>query len=287
MWRFLMIKLIISFVKFIFSKNVILYFLLPVAGIIILFSYSVIAGIIGIFLYIMFLLYKNRARLFSFIGTINYSKGNAKNAVNWFAKAYKSNKAKPRTVTSYAYLLLKSGNLTEAKKILEKQINSKISKDNKMYAKSNLALVLWKQDRLKDAIEILENVIEEFENSTVYGSLGYFLILDGDMDRALEFNLKAYDYNNSNSIILDNLGQTYYLRGEYDKALEIFEKLIPDNPEFPEAYFNYGLTLYKKGEKEKALEYMRKSLNYKLSFLSTVTEDEIRSKIEEIEGGQV
>ncbi len=282
-----MIKLLTTLVKFIFSKNVILYFLLPLAGIIILFFYSALAGIIGIFAYILFLLYKNRARVFSFIGSINYSKGNINNALNWFEKAYKSGTAKQRTITSYAYLLLKSGNVTEAKKIFEKQIDSNISKDEKMYAKSNLALVMWKQGRLQDAIEILENVIEEFENSTVYGSLGYFLILDGDLDKALQFNLKAYDYNSSNSIILDNLGQTHYLRGEYDKALEIFEGLISNNPSFPEAYYNYGLTLDKKGETEKALEYMRRSLNYKFTYLSSVTEDEIRSKIKEIEGGKV
>jgi tetratricopeptide (TPR) repeat protein len=278
-----MVQLLLVLVKKLFSKNVLLYFLLPAAAIFILSSYSPLAGIAGTLAYILLLMYINRTKVFSYAGSVNYSKGSIEKALVWFERAYKSGRAKPKTVTSYAYLLLKSGNIGDARKILEKQMDSNILKDEKIYAKANMALVKWKQGELHEAIEILEEVIPDFENSTIYGSLGYLLIQNGDLDKALEFNLKAYEYNDSNDIILDNLAQVYYLRGEYDKALEIFDKLIPKKPSFPEAYYNYGLTLHKTGDNENALENMNKALEYKTSFLSTVTKDEIKAGIDSIE----
>lgn len=264
------------------TKKVLIKFVLPMIIVIILFVYNAPAGIAALIAYIAYQLFSGRAGIFAFLGSINYSKGDVDNAINWFDKAHKTGKAKPRTVTSYAYLLLKSGKLEESEKVLNKLLESKLHTDDEMYAKSNLALVLWKKGRLDGAVAMLEEVIKSFKTSTIYGSLGYLLILKGDLDRALAFNLEAYEYNSSNTVILDNLGQTYYLKGDYDKAEEIYSKLMSSNPTFPEAYYNYGLVLVKKGSTKKALETMQKALHYKLSFLSTVTREEIESAIDEI-----
>ena len=68
---------------------------------------------------------------------------------------------------------------------------------------------------------MLEEIIKTYETTTVYGSLGYLLILKGNLENALQFNLKAYEYNPSDKIIQDNLGQNYYLLGQYEKAKDI------------------------------------------------------------------
>ena len=222
-------------------------------------------------------------KLYSFLGTANYSRGNMENAIKWFGKACRSRHCAPRTKTSYAYLLLKTGSIERAEKTLTDLLNTGLQQDDEMHAKSNLALVFWKKGNLDKAVAMLEEVIDNYENSTVYGSLGYLLILKGDLDRALDFNLKAYEYNSSNTVILDNLGQTYYLKGDYDKALEIYENLMQKKPSFPEAYYSYGLVLRAKGNTQKAVEFMKKALNYRLSFLSTVTREEMESTIEEME----
>ena len=165
-------------------------------------------------------------------------------------------------------------------------MNRSIPENEKMLAKSIKALVTWKKGNLDEAIEMLEDVITKFETSNIYGSLGYMYILKGDMDKALEFNLKAYGYNDDHDVILDNLGQTYYLMGYLEKAKDIYEKLINKKikPTFPEVYYNYGLLLHKMDEKEDALENFNKALNYKTTFLSTISKEEIINRINEIKG---
>jgi len=265
------------------KNNNLVKYLLPVAVIIILFFFNPLLGVLGIIAYILYVLYTARSGIYKVIGSVRYSKGDMDNALRWLKKAYETKKAaNPRTAISYAYLLLKAGRLDESEKVFSELLSGKLNSDDRNLAKSNYALLLWKKGNLDEAVNMLEEVTKEFKTTTVYGSLGYLLILKGDLDRALEFNLEAYDYNSSNTIIQDNLGYTYYLRGEYDKAEEIYKKLLSTNPTFPEAYYNYGLVLIKKGEAAKALEYIEKSLNYKLTFLSTITREEIEAKIEEL-----
>jgi Tfp pilus assembly protein PilF len=259
-----------------------LKFILPLVVIIILFIYNVLLGLVVLLLGIGFLLYRGRASLFAYIGSFVYSKGNLAGGINWFQRSYATGKAKPQTVSSYAYLLLKGGNVTDSEEILSKLIASHPDKDSDMYAKSNLALVLWKKGDLDGAIDMLENVIAEYKNTTVYGSLGYLLILKGDLDKALQFNLEAHEYNDTNTIIMDNLGQIYYLTGQYEKSAEIYEKLIAKNPTFPAAYYNYGLLLFDTNQLDKSKEMLEKSLSFAFSFLSTIKKEDIEEKLEEI-----
>jgi tetratricopeptide (TPR) repeat protein len=261
-------------------KKFALYFVLPVAVILILLKASIPAALLALAAYIGFIVYINQAVFYSWRGGQSYAKGDMDAALVWLDKANKSRKAKPQVKISYAYLLLKLGKLEEADKILTALIASHVDMESKMLAKSNYALVLWKQNKLDEAVELLRQVMESYRNSTVYGSLGYMLIQQGDLDEALAFNLEACDYNNSNKVILDNLGQTYYLREDYDKAEEIYARLIPQNPPFPEAYYNYGLVLMKKDQYAEAWKAFEKALGYKLTFLSTVTREQLEEQLE-------
>ena len=74
------------------------------------------------------------------------------------------------------------------------------------------------------AVEMLEEVYAKYRNSRLYETMGYILLEKGDLNKALEFNLEALDYDDENPIILDNLGQTYYRLGQKEKAKEYFEK---------------------------------------------------------------
>ncbi len=214
-----------------------------------------------------------------------YQKGNTQEAINWLEKAYKTGSAKPGIVITFGYLLLKEGHLEESLKIFKEQINStsKIS-DNDLYSlKSNYALALWKNGELDRAIAMYEDIFPNYKNTNVYGSLGYFYILKGNLDKALKFNQEAVEYNNTGAVILDNLGQTYYLLGEYEKSDEIFKKLMALSPKFPEAYYDYALVLEKLGDKERCLENLKNALNYKPNFLSGVTVEQIENKLKQVE----
>lgn len=261
-------------------KKFLLYLLLPVVVIIVLFRTSIPFGLLALAGYIAFSLYNGRAGIYAWKGSQSYAKGDMDAALSWMARASGSGKAKPQVKISYAYLLLKMGKLEEADKELTALLASPVDEDSKMLAKANYALVLWKRNKLDEAVELLEKVMESYRNSTIYGSLGYMLIQQGDLDKALAFNLEAFEYNNANNVILDNLGQTHYLRGEYDKAEELYTRLIPQNPPFPEAYYNYGLVLMKKERYAEAAEAFEKALKYKLTLLSTVTREQIEEQLE-------
>jgi len=105
----------------------------------------------------------------------------------------------------------------------------------------------------------------------------------GDMNKALNFNKEAYEYNSSDPVILDNLGYTYYKIGNIKKAEEIYRKLIGLNPNFPEAYYNYSCVLKDLGMTESALEMAKKAKNYRLSYLSNLKEEELDNYLEELQ----
>ena len=247
------------------------------------FKQSALLGFAFLLTCLIVLLIIKRATVFQMIGRAEYGKGSLQKALAWYKRAYKTGSAKPQTIVSYAYLHLKTGNIEEADNILEALSRRNLIKQDRLVLSSNYALIEWKKGNLDKAIEILEDVIKEYETSNIYGSLGYMYIQKGDIDKAYDFNLKAFDYNSSNSIIRDNLGQVLYLKGNYDRAVEIYEPLMETNPTFPDAYYNYALVLREKGEPEKALEKAKAAKKYDLSFLSTITKDDLDSLIDSLE----
>lgn len=263
-------------------KKALINLLLPLVVIVLAWSFNIWFGIAALLLYIAIQFYLSRPMLFNLIGSRKYSLGQTEDALNWFKKAYDTKKASPRIIVSYGYLLLKSAQLEKAEEVLQQILNSKSESGDIAYTKSIYALVLWKKGELDAATDMLLEVIQTYKTTSVYGSLGYLLIMKGDLEKALQFNLEAYDYNSSDKIIQDNLGQNYYLLGMYDKSREIYEALMEQRPTFPEAYFNYGLLLEKLGDPEKALENMKKALDCKFSYLSCIRKEDVEAKIREV-----
>ena len=161
---------------------------------------------------------------------------------------------------------------------------AKAKKDIKVQVKQNYALLLWKEGNLPEAIKITEEIIKDYKNTVVYGNLGYFYILDGQKEKALEFNLEAYDFASDDAVICDNLAYSYYLNENYDKAEEIYAELQSrkNPPAFPEVYYNFGLVSLKKGDKEKAKELFEKALLQKFSNLSDLDKDTVEKTIAEL-----
>ncbi|HBM79545.1 MAG TPA: hypothetical protein DD426_01680 [Clostridiaceae bacterium] len=258
-------------------------FILPVIIIVLAFLLNKTVGLILVAAYVLYGIYAFMPRYYSIRGKVRYAKDDINGAISWFKRAYKSGRAGLKTKVSYAYLSLKVGNVDIAEKILKEMVKLKLNADDEIIVKSNYALVLWKRNKLDEAISMLQDLCKKYRNSTVYSSLGYFYILNGDLDKALEFNLKAHDYNGTDNIITDNLGQTYYLMGEYEKSAEVYKKLMERSPSFPEPYYFYGSALYKMGKKDEAVEMIKKALEHKFSNLSTITKKMVEEKLKSIE----
>ena len=262
-------------------KKALVGFIMPVVVIVLAGMFNLLLGLAAFLIYIVALLYVSRVSIYTILGSRNYSLGKIDLAIKWFSKAHNTNKAGVRPSVSYAYILLKNADLAKAEEILQKVLKDNPNSKEIPYTKSILALALWKKGDLDAATTMLEEVMETYKTTSVYGSLGYLLILKGDLEKALQFNLEAYEYNSTDKIILDNLGQNYYLMGMYDKSREIYEPLVEKAPTFPEPYYNYGLLLDKLGETETALDMMRKALGCKFSYLSSISREEVETKIQE------
>ena len=246
------------------------------------FLYNATLGKVVLGVFIVYMLFSNRNIFYEVFATKAYKKGDMEKAISLFEKASKATQ-NPRPKITYGYLLLKAGDIEKSSQVFEEMIDSDMDEDSKIKAKSNYALVLWKSGELDSAINLLEEVLSEYTSTVVYGSLGYLYILKGDLEKAVEFNKEAYDYNDSDPIILDNLGNAYYLTGELSKSKEIYKELMNLNPQFPEAFYNYSLLLKKLGKLDEALDYMKKANNFNLSFLSNLTKTDIEKQLKEIE----
>jgi len=263
--------------------QMLVYTIIPIILIIILFRWNIWFGIIGIVLFVLIIAALNQSRIYFIRGKIQYGKGNLDEAVKLLGKAVKNGKASVDAMASYGFLLFKTGHLQEAEEVLVKAVKRSSTADQTNYAKSNLALVLWKKGNLDEALTMLKEVISEYKTTAVYGSLGYLAIEKGDLDYAMKINLEAYDYNSDDPIILDNLAHLYHLTGDFEKASELFEKLVEKKPRFPEAYYDYGRYLEDAGKYEEAFEMYNKALSCPFNFNSTITRDQVGERRDKVE----
>lgn len=250
---------------------------------IILFSINSFLGLALILGGITYVTYRNLPTIFMVIGNRKYMNKNIDEAMFWYEKSYKFRHAKSMVMINYAYAVLKQGQIEKSEAVLREVLKRDLNERDKANANINLSLVLWKKGDLQGAIDLTEEMYsKDYKTTLVYQNLGFYYILSGDLNKALEFNLEANNYSDSDTSILDNLAMNYFLLGSYEKALEVYNNLVPMNPSFVTTYYYYGLTLEKLGKYEESLEVLKKALNYRFSFLSAVSREQVETEIEKI-----
>ena len=227
------------------------------------------------------LLWKNRGNLCAAIGRFRYATGHAEEGLSWFRRGEKIGKVKFEFRLLHAYLTLKEGDVDEAYKLFNLLAMEKLTPEQRLRLKGSHALLYWKMGEVQDAVEMLEQVHENAKNTSTYGSLGYMYAYSGNLQKALSYNLEAYDYNSDDAIIVDNLAYTYLKLGDFAHAEEFYSKLFDMNPTFPEGYLEYGKHLVAQGQREQGLELVKKALNCRFSFLSMQTRRDILDYLEQ------
>ncbi len=243
---------------------------------------------LGVFVLVgvaFFLCYK--AQIYTIIGRRKYFSDHDA-GFKWLEKAYETGKMSAQQSLIYAYLLLRDGHLDKAERLITSvvlQKKEKLTEQNLLAADLNMAIVLWKKNNLKGAIEKMEEVYAKGYRSTVhYGTLGTFYILNNQLERAEEFCLEALDFNSSDASIRDNLGLVYIKKGDIDKAEEIYASLFADTePGFIEAFYNYGKVLEQKGDYEGAFTYYQRAAGCPEKYLSTVKLSEVNASLSRVE----
>jgi len=242
-------------------------------------KYNPIIGFVFILIYGLAIYYPT---ILYYIAMIKYSPDNFQESNKYFDRMNRCFYSETKFRITYAYYLILQNDVDKAEELIKSIQKKKISEKDKIQLCLNYSLLMWRKNDLDQAIDILKKANADAKHSTIYQNLGYFLILKGDYNAALEYNLEALDFNSSSSGIIDNLGQTYYYLQEYDKAIELFEEVISKKPTFATPYYYYGLTLIKKGNSEKALQVLKKGLDCNFNALSITTKEDLEAKILEL-----
>lgn len=251
--------------------------LLPIAMIALIiwaFVTNPLWGAILLVVIALYLFFAKYANLCMTMAIRQYGSGNIDAAFRWFKKAEKRGLNSQQKIT-YAYYLLREGQVEKSESILNGLLAFKLKPEIKNPAKSNHAILLMKTGRLDEAREELEEIFPTFRTSNVYGSLGYLYILGDDMEKAKEFNLEAYDFNKENAVILDNMVQLYTKLGEYETAYQYACELMDKKPIFIEAYYNTALVEKELGKTEDAKAHLEHALTIRPTFLTSVKHEEV------------
>lgn len=199
----------------------------------------------------------------------------------------------------FGYYLLQHGCIKKAREVFDGFVMNdrrvlkpeKRTKDGKiklnrreMLAKTNYALLLWKEGNIDGAVRLLEAVHSKMHTTDLYCNLGFLYILQGDLDKALAYNKEAYDFSPEHNGICDNLGCTYFMRGDFEAAKEIYEEISAHKkqPSFPECYYNYGRVLAKTGDKKGAEEMFEKALSLPFNGFSNVKKEQVEAALQEL-----
>lgn len=205
-----------------------------------------------------------------------------KKAMDTMEKALRTKRLRTEYILYYGFVCLKAGENERARRVLEKAAHRKMTPEQEMRAAVNMALLNWKEGDLPKAISILERQLKEGKDRAVYGTLGQLLILNGQLQRAMEVNRDAYTFDKYDEAICDNLALNYRLCGDLDSSWNLYKELTNKKLGVPIPYYNCGETLYAMGRKEDALDMMERALLYPFSKLAAVSRAEIEARIEEI-----
>ena len=235
---------------------------------------------------LIYVLWRKRATILTQIASQNYFiKGNAEKGKKFYEMAYRTGAMNPDCKIAYSSFCLRENNFEKGRSLLNEVIDSRTTTDeDKVNARHNLAVLIWKEGNLDEALEILKAVHKERPATNTFGTLGVLYLEKVKQTKnygdVLDFMLEAYDYNDYDKTIADNLGELYLLMGEYEKAKDVYHKLLEQTLFTPMPYYNYGLVLRNLGDTEGARENFEKALNCRFTSVITVTREMVEKELD-------
>lgn len=206
-------------------------------------------------------------------------------ALKWFERAEK-HKMNIGQMEVYAYYLLREGKVEKSEEIYKKLLKAALRPELRLKIRAEYAVLLSKTGRIDEAIAELEEITVHYTNTTTYGSLGYLYILGDSIRKATNYNEEAYDYNSDDPVILDNMTQLYIKLGDYKKAKKYADEMLEKKPYFAECYYDSAFVYMKLGDIARAKELLEDARCCKLTFMSTVKEEDLDAIEKAIESGK-
>lgn len=259
--------------------------IIAIGAIVVAFKINVILGIFAIIFVIYYLYTSNYSEYLAMRANALYNNGDTEQALLYYKKAVSRKTHKFDTVLGYAMLLLRTGNPNDALEQVNYVLSfSNLVRDIKLRAKQIRSLINYK---LGDVDEALLEATELFEDgyttSDMHCIVGLYMIeAKKPWDEVLAFCEKAYDYDADNRDILDNYLVALIKTGNLEKAKEILAELLRLAPKFVEAHYHGAMLYNKLGDNKKAKELLEKIPDCKRTYMTTVSEEEIKELKERI-----
>ena len=80
-----------------------------------------------------------------------------------------------------------------------------------------------------------------------------------NIDKSLEYLMKAYSISPSDASLLENIGVAYGIKKDFKKSIEFFTKALALKPDNPQTYMNLAGSYKYMGDKQKAAECYAKA----------------------------
>ena len=213
---------------------------------------------------------------------LKHQKGDTTSATAVYNELYSQNYIRCSYILPWSVLLLRTGGEENWKKVKEMLAKAQkapdISDQNRAELILNFAIAEYKLGNLDKAVELLERVHQKSPSGDTYGALGCLYIEQGNLEKAMEINNAALEYDDEDPIALDNMGQTYYrLLNDEEAALPYFKKAHEIKPSQIDTLWFLSRYDVKEGKVSDAIEKLETALGGRFSPLNTVT----KAKIEE------
>ncbi len=206
------------------------------------------------------------------------NKGDNEGAMKLYEEAVSEGLKDMPSLLAYSVLLIRAGRFQEARELLVKIQKYPMNDDQRRQLMVNYASCAYKLGNIEKGIELLERMHQKGPSGMVYETLGYLYVEAGDFEKAVSFNLEAYEYDDEDAITLDNLGQAYYRLGnDKERAKEYFEKALEVKPGQIDTLYFLAKYDAESGNKAAAKEKLEKALEGRFSPLNYAT----REKVEE------
>ena len=212
-----------------------------------------------------------------------HQEGRTEEAMKLYQEVMDEGNKDPAVFLPYSVLLIRNGRYAEAREMLVKNQKLPMGPDQKNQLFVNYAACVYRMGELQKGIDLLERQHQKQPSGMIYETLGYLYIEAGDAEKALAYNMEAYEYDDEDAITLDNLGQIYYrMLGDKEKAKEYFEKAIEVKPgQIDTLYFlaQYDLEA---GDTEAAKEKLEKAMEGRFSPLNHATKEMVQELLNKL-----
>lgn len=217
-------------------------------------------------------------------GHMKMVKGKDAEAEKYLSEAYDLGMTSSTYLFSYGTLLMRKHDYQKCLEVYERAFdNTSESMPYIDVIRCSIITCHYKLGLEEQALKEIEELYNSgARNSTIYMVYGYLLMHAGRYDDALKINLEGLDYDENDIAVMDTLGQTYYRMGDIENAKKYFNMAIEIKYNIVDSCYFMALICMDEGKLLKAKDYLTDIIDAPFSALTTVTREEIQTKLKEV-----